>query len=281
MGLVKWKPPVCSGYRVRLWSVLSVVWGTFAMNSVEAMASTTAKVDCDAEFVRIMEDAQQYPDARSKTNRLESLGSQCEGTGIYESRLGGLYSEQGRYDDARKVLLSGLGRETQYNKQIRIALFDVEFRQQHLPKAEAEALALIKDFPDWVGGYGALGQVRLVQHRFQEGIEDLERANSLEPTSGAYTLLAMAYYQVDRPRDSAIAMQKALRIDKDALAHTQAVCATAYSLVALGHLPEAEDLLAKHLKVQPKAVNDPTYQAASALIEKRIQEQRGKSSAVR
>lgn len=107
-----------------------------------------------------------------------------------------------------------------------------------------------------------------------EDFEDLEnKIKRLEsPSSPAYRLLAIAYYKVDRPRDSAIAMQKALKINMDALEDTQAVCAVAYSLVAIGELAAADDdLLVKHLKVRPGASEVPAYQKASAFVAKEIQ----------
>jgi tetratricopeptide (TPR) repeat protein len=72
----------------------------------------------------------------------------------------------------------------------------------------------------------------------------------------------MVYYKLKRYRESALSMQRALRLDRDALSHTQSVVAAAYSLVALGHAPEADDLLTKHLTVQPDAAKDSYYQAA-------------------
>jgi tetratricopeptide (TPR) repeat protein len=262
----------CWKKRDNLRVIVPVLWGFLTMTDPNVTIAAAKKLDCEAEFVQVMEDVSRYPDLQSKIKRMEAM-AQCKGTGIYESRLGEFYTQAGRYTEARDVIRSGLSRKSGYEKNLRLGLSGVDFHQGNLSLAEDEARALIKNYPEWAGGYGALAEVQLVQQHFQDGIENLERANVLEPSSGAYTLLTMAYYKMNRPRDAAVAMQKALRLDRDALKHTQAVCATAYSLVALGHLPEAEELLVKHLTVQPGAANDPTYQAATALVKKKIQEQ--------
>lgn len=233
--------------------------------------SASDKLDCESEFARIMEDG-RYVQLGSKIKRWEALGPRCAGTGIYESRLGTFYTQAKRYDAAKEIINQGIAKKTGYEKELRLALFAVEFRQERLQESEMQALSLVKDFPKWAGGYSALGEVRLVQHRFLEAIDYLERANSLTPISGVYVLLAMAYYKVDRPRDSVIAMQNALKLDVEALRHTQAVCAAAFSLVAIGKLAAADDLLIKHLRVQPAAISDPTFQEASSLVAKKIQE---------
>lgn len=253
-----------------------------AAKPAEASVSGGGKLDCEAEFVKVMEDS-RYIDLGNKIKRWKALAPQCAGTGIYESRLGTFYTQAKKYDAARKILNQGVAHKTGYEKELRLGLFAAQFRQekpQELQELAAQAISLVKDFPEWAGGYGALAEVRLAQHRFQEGIDNLEHANSLTPNSGAYVLLAMAYYKVDRPRDSAIAMQKALKLDKEALKHTQAVCATAYSLVAMGELAAADDLLVKHLKVQPAASNDPTYQKTSTFVVKKIQESQSEKKQV-
>lgn len=224
---------------------------------------------CDTEFNKIMQDDVSYPDLATKTKRWEALGARCSGTGSYESRLGTFYTRAGRYDAARQVIRRGLARKTAYEKELRLALSDIEFREGALDKSEEQSLALIRDFPDWAGGHVALGETRLVQGRIPEGIQSLERANSLSPSSGAYTLLAMAYYKTGRPRDSVVSMQKALKLDAAALRHTQAVCATVYSLLAIGEMTAADDLLTQHLQVQPTASGDPVFKRAAAAVKQR------------
>jgi hypothetical protein len=44
----------------------------------------------------------------------------------------------------------------------------------------------------------ALGQVRLVQERFEEIVANLQAANAVEVTSGTYILLTRAYYELHR-----------------------------------------------------------------------------------
>lgn len=240
----------------------------------EAAVSAGDKLNCEAEFVEIMEGS-RYTDLGSKIKRWEALRPQCARTGTYEANLGTLYTQAEKYEVAKKIVREGLAKKTNAEKDLRLVLYDIDARQGKLRESEAQARSLIKDFPDWHGGYVALGETLLIHGRLYEGVDNLERANSLTPNLAAYKLLAIAYYKIGRPRDSAIAMQKAIKIHKGALKDTQAVCATAYSLVAIGEFAAADDLLVKHLRVQPTASNDPTYQKASAFVAKRTQESQG------
>jgi tetratricopeptide (TPR) repeat protein len=223
--------------------------------------SRSARADCDAEFVALKAGGNRS-DLSSRIERWKALASQCSGTGQYELRLGALYTLANRDAEAREALTRALTLKTDYLRDIKLSLFDLDLRSGALQVAEKRALELVSEFPEWRGGHSALGKMRLVQGRFEESISELEEANAIEPASGTYTLLTMAYYKKNLYLESARSMQRALRLDRAALEHAQAVVAAAYSLVALGHVPEAQDLLEKHKSVQPRAADDPFYARA-------------------
>lgn len=225
----------------------------------------TAWADCDSQFVAL-NAGDNRGDLSSRIERWKALAPQCSGTGEYELRLGALYTLANRDTEARKTLTRALTLKTDYLRDIKLSLFDLDLRSGALQVAEKRALELVSEFPKWRGGHRALGQVRLVQGRFEESISELEEANAIEPASGTYTALTMAYYKKDLYLESAQSMQRALRLDRAALEHTQAVVAAAYSLVALGHVSEAQDLLDKHKSVQPQAGDDPFYARAIETI---------------
>lgn len=240
-----------------------------SVGSEKAMSAVNTGVDCEAAFAAVSDDA-KYQDLAAKIAQWSSLEAQCGGTGQYELRLGALYTLANKDQQAREALTRGLRVKSEYDKDIRLSLFDLDLRQGRVADAEQGATALIAEFPQWRGGHRALGQVRLVQGRFEESVTELEAANTIEPSSGTYTLLTMAFYKLQRYRESAVSMQRALRLDRAALAHTQAVVAAAYSLVALGHVPEADDLLKQHASVQPNSAKDRSYSAAVSRVQAEI-----------
>ena len=178
--------------------------------------------------------------------------------------------EAGRLSEAKTAFVSGLklgGSE----KELELGLCDVEFRLGNLKASLELAKRLTAKYPEWSRGYSATAQVQLVNRDFDAAIANLEHANSLEPSSGAYQLLAMAYYQQKRPRDSARSMQQALKLNSGALRNTQAVCATANSLVQLGHVPEADELLKKHLQLKPEDATNRTFLDAERVVREHLQ----------
>jgi tetratricopeptide (TPR) repeat protein len=242
---------------------------TFARAAETAIATPPAW--CESQFISLMEDSKANPAASDKVRLWTALRPACGTTPLYQSRLGGLYVEAGDLGAARAAFKLGLKRKGS-EKELQLGIADVDFRQGKLDESLTRAKQLITTNPQWWGGYSAVAQVQLVRHHFDDAIGNLEHANALQPSSGVYQLLAMAYYQQQRPRESALAMQKALKLDRSALRNTQAVCAAAYSLVQLGHVAEADELLKKHLLIRPEAAHNPTYKAATTLVARRSTE---------
>jgi len=229
-----------------------------------------AQIFCEDQFQALRNDANTDATPERQLDRWKALKPKCDGNATYQLRLGGFNVEAGHLDEARIAFESGLklgGSE----KELRLGLSDVEFRQGHLEAAWALASGLIDAHPDWAPGYSAAAQVQLVRHQFDEAIHNLEHANTLTPGSGAFQLLAMAYYQQRRPREAAAAMQRALKLDRSALKNTQAVCATAFSLVQLGHVPEADQLLKRHVLLRPSAADVPQFKEATTLVGHRLE----------
>lgn len=220
---------------------------------------------CETAFIKIVEEGSNE-DIAGKTTKLELLSSHCMGTGIYEARLAKLYSLAGRNSDSERLLENAIKQGLPYDKELRFTLFSTLFAQKKPDEAKEIALAIIRDYPTWDGGYLSMGQVSLLENDVYGGIEYLEQSLSFGETVNAYLLLTMAYYEVKKYRESAISMQEALKRDTDSILHTQAVCAASYSLTALGYHSEAKELLTRHLKLQPKAKNDPAFQQAITKI---------------
>lgn len=225
------------------------------------------KIDCDVEFGKILNQGDSF-DIKGKIQQLEEkLSKTCKGTGSYEGRLAKLYSLSGNNEKALKILDAAITNKLPHEKELKLGYFDALFRQEKLNDAGDYANKLIKEYSDWYGGYISLGQVKLVNEEYVDAIKYLTKSIQLNEVPSAYILLVIAYFNLEDYRQSAISMQKAVKLDIDSLSHTQAVCAASYSLVELGHKAEAKDLLVKHLKVNPEAANSIEYKKAVSIID--------------
>jgi len=221
---------------------------------------------CDSQY-KSLSDETKYQDWDQRIRQWQSLEPKCGATTRYQLRLGALYTLANKDEQARETLNRGLRSKSAVEKELRLSLFDLDLRQVKLAEAESGALSLVRDFPDWQGGHRALGQIRMAQHRFEESVSELETANKLGAEAGTYILLTMAYFKVERYRDAVQSMQRALRMDRRKLAHTDGVIATVYSLMALGYVAEADDLLKRHAGVRPDAPQVPAYAKATQRVQ--------------
>lgn len=217
---------------------------------------------CEAEYSVMMEDASRGEDPAGQLTRWESLGERCGADRQYNLRKGYLHLKAGDLAGAEKILNDVLRTAPEYRRYALYSLFEVAWLSGNTAEAKARAVGLAREFAGWGGGYAALGRIFLVQSQFQESIKFLEKSNLLferdgsQSDAGNFQRLAIAYYNVGRYQDAVSAMQKALRLSPQGLGHGTSVCATAASLIKLGELPAARDLLAKHLELSPGSRSD-------------------------
>lgn len=225
------------------------------------------KIDCNVEFAKIINQGDSF-DIKQKIQKVEEkLSKTCEGTGQYEGGLAKLYSLSGNNDKALKILNTAIENKLPYEKELKLGYFDVLIRQEALNEANSYANKLISEYPNWYGGYISLGQLKLINEEYAEAVKYLTKSNEINELPSAYILLVIAYFNLEDYRQSAISMQKAIKLDMDSLSHTQAVCAASYSLLELGYQAEAKDLLIKHLKVNPTAKNSAEYKKAVSIVD--------------
>ena len=95
----------------------------------------------------------------------------------------------------------------------------------------------------------------------------LEAAYERERAVNIVASLSFAYWGVQRYDDSARAMKAALKADKKALRFTKAIAACADSMVHLGNVKAAQELLAMHAKYYPAARKDPDFLRSMKVVE--------------
>jgi len=171
----------------------------------------------------------------------------------------GLMTSAGQIDDARRAGINALKQPLESTKEVFVALAQVELHADNFGLATSYAQRAVEADRQWFGGYTALGEVYLSEGKYTESVDALEAALDRRAGADVAASLSIAYREAHRYQDSVSAMQTALKGDMRTLRYTKAVAAAAYSLVQIGEVPAARDLLAKHAKLVPAAKEDPYF----------------------
>ena len=194
---------------------------------------------------------------------LEGLADTCAGTGLYEARLGYLYSLVGRTQEGERLLRAALETTTGFERELKTSLVNVLSAQARFDDAEDVALNLIADYPEWPGGFTALAGVLLVIGDYQGVVAAAEKSNAIAEDADTYLFLTMAHFNMRNYEESARAMQTSLRLDRAGLMHTDAVASGAMSLLAMGHHEAGLELLERHIELVPDAAESANFQLAA------------------
>jgi predicted Zn-dependent protease len=83
------------------------------------------------------------------------------------------------------------------------------FKAKNYAQASKEFEGVVKDRPDWSGGYLMLGRTQLLSNRANEAVATLRKAYDLDPSDLEIQLaLAQAYLSVERPDDASRLLSK-------------------------------------------------------------------------
>lgn len=269
-GCVSVYPTVIGVLRAVLGLVGLAVGGIVLASNQPSNARLVAEVNgglsiCEREYKRSLipvDQAQVMPSLRV-------LKDECGKSGLYELRSGDLYYAEGDFAAAEKMFRRGVELGGAYTRSLRYGLFSVLLQQRKFTDAEAQANKLLIEYPDWHGGYSAAGRVRFfIKEDYVGAIPLLITANRYLDTGAPdkdivhanIRLLCVANFNVGTYRESAAAMQQALKLDrKAALSETTVVGAAAGSLLELGYVEQAEELLYKHAQIKPESREDPFF----------------------
>ena len=170
-----------------------------------------------------IEKSGKYQSPKSKIFPWKSLKNKCGKSGLYESRLGKLYSEAGMNDEAEKVILEGISYKTTHNKILIFGLADIYIAQKKYDDAENLANQLKESYGKWFGGYFMLGNVYVLKRRFHEVINVLNKAKKLTDTMDVHLMLVLAYHQTDNHQKTVESMKSALEFSDHPLTVRSAV----------------------------------------------------------
>ena len=91
------------------------IWALLGILSIGVASATTNSNPCNDDWDKVLK---QSPKVEDRIRNWSALKAKCGNSGIYESRLGTLYTLAGQYDKARAVIEAGLALKTPYRKEL-------------------------------------------------------------------------------------------------------------------------------------------------------------------
>ncbi|MES1195571.1 MAG: hypothetical protein ABUL58_01330 [Steroidobacter sp.] len=215
---------------------------------------------CEKEWREMQVDS-RFNSLGEKIKHFENFSGTCKGSGNYEVRLSQLYVLARQFDKAKSIIEQGQTDNTRYAKELLAAKGDMYLIQQDLQSAEIEYRTAIAKYSNWADGYAGLGAVFPIEHRYEEGINYLQKAASIEPSANIYRNLVICYYQLRRDKEAIDSFNNAYQLDNGIFGDRDAAISVAISYARIGKLDVADDVLRGLLKVRPAMKDDPEFTA--------------------
>jgi tetratricopeptide (TPR) repeat protein len=216
----------------------------FAVNISNAADSERCE-----DIFHFAKESQKLSSNESRLKYLLDNGKECEGTGLYESRLGYFYVEMQRYSDAEKVLNAGLSKPNEYHKQLKLSLIDIDVLKGHFDSAFAKAIKLQQEYSDWYASYFLLMRITLLQGRFEDAIRYAMESNKRQaPDAGMYLSMTIAYHQLGKDELAVDSFHNAAKLDPSVLSKVSGTDEVIYSLVRLTRYQEAAAIAETRIK---------------------------------
>jgi tetratricopeptide (TPR) repeat protein len=219
---------------------------------------------------------QASPDYQVLLQKWQQLSDKCSGTVAYEARLAVVYVSLNQIDKAREVLKPILNRPSKYSylaEFVSLHVDAVEFEKNgqlnddNMRLLEQKYLGFVKKYPDFIEGYGALGNAQAFLGKHNEAVKSLEKA--LETTmnkSGLYRNLTISYAAVGRYEDALQSADKAYEQNNKLTSDPFFVYALVKTDAALGDFQSAQSALKVIAAKVPEVKNTPEFADAANFV---------------
>jgi len=236
---------------------------------VAGHAIATAKNSCEKEWDEVL-SSKSLSSYDSKIEYWKSKSKACGKTGIYEFRLGHLYTMSGQLSKAESAFNNGLSYKTKYRKELLSGLADLHLKKSDWKSAESTYKRIISEYPQWYNGYQGLGIVKLIKKEFKQSIDLLNKSNQLQATSLSYRNLTIAYHQIGDHANTVNSINSAFEIDSNIQSDRDAMLAAAVSYAKLGKYKVADGLLGMLLKARPEVQNDEQFIKIASFVSRKL-----------
>ena len=185
------------------------------------------------------------------------LENQCSRSGAYELALSTAYYGAGRYQDAERAAEAGLQLPNSDQERLTYALFNAHAGLKDWSGAKLTADSLIASHPNSSISHLLVGRYFNGTGDPGRAIPELELSNSITPGSEALENLTIAYYNVNRFKESTESFEKSLKLNRRALSIPNVVLAAAASYYAQGLIPQSRSAIDQHLAIAPESRDNP------------------------
>jgi len=236
------------------------------------MAATVNTNKCEEEWIQVVDD-KRFPDLQSKIKQWESLAPKCAGSGLYEFRLGNLYTQGKQFDKARRSIERGLSYKTTHEGELCIGMGDIYLLTNDTSAAEKQFKLVVQKYPDWFLGYQKLGTTDLVRQRFGEAIKWMEEANKRQQHVFTYRELTIAHHQLGQHEEAIKAMDIAFELDPGFIVKDRdAMLSGAVSFAKVKKYKAASGVIGMLLEARPDLRNDAEIIRVQQFTMKKIKE---------
>jgi len=242
----------------------------FAAGITVVSQDAKASDACDVEYMHIINDA-SIPGIAGKVTRWEALRPKCASSGLYEFRLGLLYSHAKRFDDAKMAFDRGSKTKGAPVREYQYGYAELELAKGNIPQAQSRYERLKADYPDWYLPYFSLGQISLSKQKYAEAKSYFEESLQREPQAETYAFLATCSHQLGLDKETIEYMNKALAADPSMAGYRNGMIAAALSALKLGQLQHATNALAILAKAKPDIKNDAEFLRMVAVLKEKLQ----------
>ena len=236
------------------------------------MAATVNTNKCEEDWNQVMDD-KRFPDIQSKVKQWESLTPKCAGSGLYESRLGNLYTQGKQFDKARASIEQGLSYKTKYDGELWVEMGNIYLLTNDISAAEKQFTLVVQKYPDWFLGYQGLGTADLMRHRFREAIKWLGEATKRQQHAFTYRELTIAHHHLGQHEQAVKALDIAFGLDQNLIVKDRdAMLAGAVSYTKVGKYKVANGIVGMLLEARPDLRNDTEIIRVQKFVTKKLKE---------
>ena len=190
------------------------------------------------------------------SSELLSVLERCKTDNFFTSRLGAFYIREDKNREAISVVKPALARSEEQARELHLILGTAFVNLGQTENAREQADILVNKHPESHLGYGLKAQVEIQKNNIEDALNYLAISINKEPSTEAYELMTILYYQKEDYKRSAQAMQKAIAFGYSAIDNLDAAVASTISLTALGFVKEAKQIIDAHIDRNPSNHED-------------------------
>lgn len=233
----------------------------------KCIAATEDLAFCQAKF------AESQSTASGLGELIETWSAQedrCQGTGFFEYQMSKLHIAYAEYDKAFAWIERGLQHDTAYNRELSLAKGDIALHQGNYGQAEAHYIEVTAEYPQWFAGFDYLGFSVFAQGRYQQAVDHLNKANSLQESADAYRTLTLAHYMLGNHEQVIDSLNRAYSLNEAILSDRDPMIAGVRSYAEVGRFDLSRDMLALLLREDPNIKSDQEFLHAGYFLRQKM-----------